>query len=420
MRLEFPKDFLWGASTSAHQVEGDDHNDWSEWERSPERIRNLELRIKNKEFWQGFSWSILAGQPSPLEINNYISGHAAEHYTRYAADFDLAQSLGHNAHRFSIEWSRIEPREGWFDEQELAHYVQVVQALRARGLEPFVTLWHWPLPLWLRDKGGWESRGTARHFARYAEKVARALGPDVRFWITVNEPEIYATNSYLRGIWPPQKKNIFGYGRVTLNLIRAHKAAYATIKQINPAAQIGIAKNNIHFDAAGSKFVNRLLKKIADWWWNFWLLNKIHKQSDFIGLNHYFHNRIDYGFNKNENKIVSDLGWELSPGSLAASARELKKYNLPIYVTEHGLADTDDSRRARFILESLKHLHAAIAVGVPIKGYLHWSLIDNFEWDKGFWPRFGLIEVDYKTQERKVRPSAEVYAKICRENSFED
>ena len=136
-------------------------------------------------------------------------------------------------------------------------------------------------------------------------------------------------------------------------------------------------------------------------------------------MNNYHHNRVSYGFNKNENEKLSDMAWELYPESLALVARELAKYKLPIYVTEHGLADADDSRREWFIKESLRYLYKAIEDGAQVRGYLHWSLLDNFEWDKGFWPRFGLVEVDFKTQERKIRPSALEYAKICKENALE-
>jgi beta-glucosidase len=419
MRLEFPKNFLWGAATSAHQVEGDNHNDWSEWEKSSARIKNLELRIKDEKFRKSFSETLLAGQPSPLEISNYISGKAADHYARYEEDFDLAQSLGHNAHRFSIEWSRIEPKEGEFSEEALAHYKKVVTALKARSMEPFVTLWHWSIPLWLRDKGGWQSREAAGYFVRYAEKVISVFGGDVRFWITLNEPEVYTAHSYLRGKWPPQRKDPLAYGRVTLNLLRAHKLTYAAIKKIDPKAQIGIAKNNVYFEAAHGKIINHFLKKIADWWWNFWLLNKICKHSDFIGLNYYFHNRIAYGFNKNENHKVTDMGWEIYPEGIYHTAKDLARYGLPIYITENGLADAKDDRRATFIKEHLASVHRAIQEGADVRGYLHWSLLDNFEWDKGFYPRFGLIEVDYQTQERRVRKSAEAYAIICRDNFLE-
>lgn len=154
-------------------------------------------------------------------------------------------------------------------------------------------------------------------------------------------------------------------------------------------------------------------------WWNDWFLKKIEGYQDIICLNNYHHNRINYGFNKNENLKVSDMAWELYPESLAEVSRELAKYKLPIYVIEHGLADADDSRREEFLKLSLKYLSEAIEGGVDVRGYLHWLLLDDFEWDKGFWPRFGLVEVNFETQERKIRPSAYEYAKIYKSNQLE-
>ncbi len=378
--MKFPKGFYWGAATSAYQVEGGINNcDWAKV---------------------------------------FPAGLACDHYNRYEEDFDIAKSLGHNAHRFSIEWSRIEPEERKFNEKEIEHYRNVIKALRARGIEPFVTLWHWTLPYWVAEKGGWEKRKTIKYFLRYAEKIVKELGDDVKFWITLNEPEIFSGNSYLKGIWPPQKKNLISYLFVMRNLIKAHQKSYKIIKKINPAAQAGIAKNNIYFEAYKNRIANRFLKKFIDWWWNFYFLNKIKNQQDFIGLNHYFHNRINYGFNKNENKMVSDMGWELYPEAIYYVLKDLKKYNKPIYITENGLADAADKNREWFIKESLKNIHQATQEGVDVRGYLYWSLLDNFEWDKGFWPRFGLVEINYQTMERKIRSSAYEYAKICKNNGF--
>ncbi len=410
-KLKFPDGFLWGAATSAHQVEGNNHNDWSEWEKKNAERLAREAKAKYAK-WQQEKF------PEMFEPANYISGTAADHYNRYEEDFDIAKSLGHTAHRFSIEWSRIEPEEGKWNEKEIEHCRNVIRGLRARGMEPFVTLWHWPLPLWLVKQGGWESKSVSSYFERYARKMAEVL-PEVIFWITLNEPEVYASHSYLKGHWPPQKRNYFAYRRVIRNLVKAHKKAYRAIKPICPNSKIGIAKHNLYFEAYRNRLINKLLKKIADMWWNEWFLKKITGYQDVIGVNNYHHNRVNYGFYKNENKKMSDMAWELYPESLAHVVRELATYNLPIYVAEHGLADADDSRREWFLTESLKHLHGAVKEGVPVKGYTHWSLLDNFEWDKGFWPRFGLVEVDFKTQKRTIRKSAYEYAKICKENAIE-
>jgi len=400
MKLEFPKNFYWGAATSSHQVEGNNHNDWSEWEK--ENAKRLAEAAKNKA-WPDY---ILNNYPNPLQKENYISGRACDHYNRFREDFDIAKQLGHNAYRFSIEWSRIEPEEGKFDEKEIEHYRQVIKSLRERGLEPFVTLWHWTLPLWLAEKGGVSNKNFPKYFERYVNKITLSL-KDVNFWITLNEPEIFSSNSYLKGVWPPQKKNLIFCLRVARNLIRAHQKSYKTIKEINPNNQIGVAKHNIYFEGWQFYFLN--------WLWNKYFLNKIKNHQDFIGLNYYFHRR----FPKNENKEISDMDWEIYPEGIYHVLKDLKKYNKPIYITENGLADAKDEKREKFIKEHLKWVHKAIQEGVDVRGYFYWSLLDNFEWDKGFWPRFGLVEIDYKTMERKIRNSALEYAKICRENRLE-
>jgi len=399
--LKFPDDFLWGAATAAHQVEGNNHNDWSEWEKE-----NM-TRLSKK-----------SGGKYPPE--NYISGRACDHYNRYEEDFDLAKEMGHNVHRFSIEWSRIEPEEGKFNEREIEHYRNVIRALRARGIEPFVTLWHWTMPVWFTKIGAFEKQENIKYFIKFCEYIVKEFHNDVKFWITLNEPEIYAVNSYLKGIWPPQKKNIASYLLVIRNLIKTHCDLYRVIKGINPDGKVGIAKNNIYFEANNKNISDHILKKFIDWWWNFYFLNRIKNQQDFIGLNHYFHNRIkNFKFNQNENKKISDMGWELYPEAIYYVLKCLKKYNKPVYITENGLADAKDENREWFIRETLKNIHKAISESIDVRGYFHWSLLDNFEWDKGFWPRFGLVEIDYKTLERKRRPSSYLYEKIAKSNTIE-
>ena len=401
--------FLFGAATSSHQVEGGNHNNWSEWE---EKTAEGRAESAKQREWPDY---LLSGYPSPRKKENYISGIAADHYHRYEEDFDIAQSLGHTAHRFSIEWSRIEPKEGKFDEQEIDHYRNVIKALHARGMEPFVTLWHWTIPVWFAEKGGWESSECVHYFSRYVKKIITDLGDDVHFWITLNEPEVNTSISYILGNWPPQKKSISAYLRVLLNLVRGHKSAYRIIKKQYPDAEVGIAKHNTDFEAADNKTVNRFLKFLGDWWWNSYFLDRIADYQDFIGLNHYFHNLVDYGFEKNKKKIVSDMGWEIHPKSIYVVLKDLAKYEKPIYIMENGVADARDVYRESFIRETLEWVKKAKREGVDVRGYLYWSLLDNFEWADGFWPRFGLVAVDYKTMERHIRPSAYAYKKMIEE-----
>jgi beta-glucosidase len=397
--------FFWGAATSSHQVEGGNNNDWTEWER---KMANGKAQVANSKKWPDH---ILKNYPNPTQTENYISGRACDHYNRFREDFDIAKQLGHNAHRFSIEWSRIEPRESKFNKKEIEHYRTVLKALNKRGVEPFVTLWHFSLPLWLSQKNGASNPLFPDYFQRYTEKIVSEFKTEVKFWITMNEPEIYAVNAYLLGRWPPQKRNIFSCYRAMQNLVKAHKLARKTIKKTNASSSVGVSTNQIFFESAGGP-VNDFLRWAADKIWNFYFLNKVRRELDFIGANYYFHNRINYGFNKNLNKETSDMGWEIYPEGIYQILKNLKKYNLPVYITENGVADSSDKDRGLFIADHLSWIRKAIREGADVRGYFHWSLLDNFEWDKGFWPRFGLVEVDRKTLQRKVRLSALIYKKI--------
>jgi beta-glucosidase len=396
-QLKFPPQFFWGCATSAHQIEGGLLNDWTEWEQSPARLAALAEK--------------------QLDPADFISGPAANSYVDNNADIACLKELNNNAYRFSVEWSRLEPTEGQFDRAALKYYKDMVIKLRANGIEPFVTLWHWPLPIWLRDKGGWENRETITYFQRFVATIAAELSAEVNFWITLNEPLVYASQSYLQGEWPPQKKQPLAYYRVINNLARAHIAAYKALKKIDSGNQVGIAKHNIYFEAAGRSLVNKVLKAGADWWWNRRFLNKIKLYQDFIGLNYYFHNLINYGFNRHYSyQKKSDLEWGLHPEGIYHLLKDLKRYGRPIYITENGLADKGDQHRAWYIRAILENVHQALQDEVVVKGYFHWSLIDNFEWTEGFKPRFGLYEVNYQDFTRQERPSAKVYADICKNN----
>jgi len=408
--MPFPQGFCWGAATASHQVEGNNQNDWSEWEHAnAERLaRESEQKFRWNPNWKKF-------RSEATNPENYISGIACDHYHRYPEDFDIMQGLGMNAYRFSVEWSRIEPEEGKFDMAAIDHYRDVLAALRSRDIDPFVTVWHWTLPLWLRDKGGILATDFPSYFARYSEKLAESFGPETRFWITLNEPDVVASHAYLKGAWPPQRRGLLNFLRAIRQLIRAHRLAYQAIKHALPDSQVGIAKHNIWFEAARGIWWNRFLKKIADIGWNQLLLRQIADAQDFIGLNHYNHHRIDGWFNRNENELQTDFGWEYYPESLYHALIELKPYGKPIYVTESGIADASDVLRQKFIPAAISAMERAILDGTDVRGYFYWSLLDNFEWDKGYWLRFGLVAVDRATQARTVRPSAQLYASLIDE-----
>lgn len=386
--LKFPKNFLWGAAVSSYQVEGGIKNcDWSE---------------------------------------KFPAGNACDYYNQYEKYFDLAKELNQNIHRFSLEWSRIQPSEGRFDKNEIEHYRKVLLALKKRNMKSMVTIWHYTLPLWLSEKGGWQNSKMAEYFQQYVEFVVEELNDLVDFWTTLNEPSIYISLAYITGRFPPQKKNILLTLPVFFNFVNAHKKAYSAIHNLNKNAKVGIAENYSFFDAYNKK---SFLSNKAVFAWNFLnnhlFLRLTENYHDYLGVNYYFHNRIKitpFSFHpleiKNENKEVSDTGWEIFPEGIYHVTMELKKYGLPIYITENGIADKTDKRRAKFIVDHLRWTHKAIREGADVRGYMHWSLIDNFEWDSGFAKRFGLIEMNHKTMETKIRSSAYEYAKICEENSL--
>ena len=383
MILKFPKNFLWGTATSAYQVEGGINNcDWTKWKDA---------------------------------------GLSCDHYHRYEEDFDLAKNILHNnAHRFSIEWSRIEPEKGKWDLKEIEHYKKVLLALNKRDLNPFVTLHHFTNPLWLVKEGGWENKKVIDYFARYAEFVVKTLGEYVDFWITINEPLVYIGQGYLDCKWPPGKKNVFKAFRVLSNMIKSHKAAHKIIQKIDPTAKISIATHNIFFEPYKEKsFLDKLSVSLSSYFWNRYFLNKVKNYLDFIGLNYYFHNIMQFPFKtKDHNGLSSDLGWEIYPKGIYYVLKELQRYKKPIYIMENGIADAKDKYCSKFIIDHLKWVHKAIQEGIDVRGYFHWSLIDNFEWAEGFKPRFGLIAVDYNTLQRTPYRAAEVYGKICQNNSI--
>jgi beta-glucosidase len=414
--LKFPEKFYWGAATSSHQVEGNTRNNWSEWEKTNA------VRLANesaKKFSHLKNWSAI--QKQAMDPHNYISDPACDHYRRYEEDFNIAQQLGHNAHRFSIEWSRIEPREGEFDEKEIKHYRQVILALRQRNIEPFVTLWHFTHPLWLEEKGGLEHKNFPTYFTRYTEYVVSQFKDLVTFWITLNEPTSVIGSAYLNGNWPPQKKNFLVALKVYCQLAKAHNQSFDAIHCIQPAAQVGFANILQSFvPYRKESFIDRLSVCVAKFFTNEYMLRLTKGRHNFLTVQYYFHSRLKFiRHTHNQDHSENDLGWEIYPEGIYHIIKDLTRYNLPIYVTENGLADANDSRREMFIKEHLQWIHKSIQDGADVRGYFHWSLLDNFEWDKGFWPRFGLVEVDYKTQKRTIRPSALEYAKIAKSNSLE-
>jgi len=381
--LKFPQGFLWGSSISAYQTEGG---------------------IKNCD-WSNFK----------------DAGIACDFYHKYEEDFDLLEKLNQNAFRFSIEWSRIEPEEGKFDKNEIEHYKKVLLSLKKRKIKSVVTLWHWTLPLWLANIGGWSNKKSIDFFARYTKIIVEELGDLVDIWVTFAEPIIPLFNGYIKCNFIPQKRNIFKAIKFLNNLIKGHKKAYQIIHAKYSEAQVGVA-GLINFFEPARKWcpLEIFIAFLLHYFWNHRFLKNVEKFIDYIGFDYYFHDRIVFypPFLKNSNKKISDIGWEIYPEGIYWILKYLAKFRKPIYILENGLADAQDKFRKDFIRDHLCWIHLAIEEGVDVRGYFHWSLMDNFEWDKGFEPRFGLAEVDYKTLERKLRPSAFYYAQICKENSL--
>ena len=425
-KLEFPKNFLWGASTSSHQVEGDNFlNDWWQWEE--------------------------AGRFSE------ISGKACNQYELYEEDFKLAHSLRHNAHRFSLEWSRIEPREGQFDEEALRHYRNVISALQSLGVAPVVTLNHFTLPAWFQERGGWTAGEAAAVFSRYTERAVRALGKDVTYWLTVNEPVGNIHGAFIDGKWPPGKRSLKEAARAFVNILKSHCLAYRVIHDIYGKAgwpvsppKVSLAKFTVKYSPCRKDtLADRLSSDLRHYYVNKLLIESLIKgyciapgippvklpgkgALDFIGLNYYtrdyVHSRpffksgifgeICSQRHHRDSGKRNAMGWEIHPRGLYELLKEFAKYGLPILITENGICAADDNERIDFIKDHLAELHRAMREGAPVIGYMYWSLLDNFEWAHGYGPRFGLVEVDYSTQRRTVRPSARIYADIISRNSL--
>ena len=404
--VQFPKDFYWGAATSSYQVEGNNTNaDWWPWEK---------------------------------KTGKECSGAACRHYELYEQDFDLVKSLNHNAHRLSIEWSRIEPNEGEFSEAALQHYIEVITSLRLRGIEPMVTLHHFTNPIWFADSGGWADPRCVKRFLRYCDFVTRALAPHVHYWFTINEPTVYFSHSFLWGMWPPQARSFFKMKAVHDHLSAAHIEAYRLMHQIYKELNIAppavsIAQHMQAIVACDQSLKTRWGTAIREYLYNLEILDHLarNKTLDFIGVNYYSRHLVHVHHWWIGNLLMetcqdnhhplkkNSLNWDIYPEGLAQVLLSLKKYNLPVIIAENGICANDDQDRWEYIQSHLKNVHLAMEQGVKVEGYLYWSLMDNFEWAQGFTPRFGLIEVNYATQQRTLRESAKKFAQVCKTGKLE-
>jgi beta-glucosidase len=408
--LAFPKKFLWGVSMSAHQVEGGTHNQWSVWE-----LENAKALAAKSAYQYGDLENWEQVKPEAKSPDNYVSGKAVDHYNLYPEDITLARKLNMNAWRFSIEWSRIQPEEGAWNAEAVQHYKQYMGELQRQGMEPVLTLFHFTLPVWFAEKGGFTKRSNVRYFVDFCSRIIDELGGSVRYIITLNEPEVYATESYARGHWPPQMTNWRLAWGVMRTLAYAHNQTADMIHKKNRRYRVGIAKNSNYFYAGDDAALSEHSASFLQYFQDDYFLKKIVKRSDFIGVNYYFSDRV-YGYRvHNPDQRLSDLGWDMHPEHLRYALERLwERYKKPLLITENGIADSEDEHRQWWLMQTIMAMRSAMDNGVELIGYLHWSLLDNFEWDKGFWPKFGLFSVDRTTMKRTPRTSAVWLARVLK------
>jgi beta-glucosidase len=419
-RFSFPPDFLWGAATSAHQVEGGNTgNDWSAWEEAG-RVR-------------------------------MPAGIACDHFNRFRDDIHLASNLHHSAHRFSLEWSRIEPEEGRWSDAALQHYRDVLEALAALGIEPVVTIHHFTLPRWVAERGGWDHPDIEKFFQRFVERIARDYGDLVRWWITINEPVVQVFKGWLIGQWPPGRVGDYPRALQAIRrMLRAHVLAYRAIHARRPDAMVSVAQHCLAltpnhprnpFDWFSTRgrdllfnnlFIEALHTGRLALPGEFFERLPLGRTLDFIGMNYYTRDFVRNtgldlpgivglsGTLENERRIGkrNDLGWEIYPEGLGYFLKTFRRYRLPILITENGIPTTDEDDRWGFIYLHLWQVMRAMAAGIPVIGYLYWSLLDNYEWADGYDAKFGLIAVRFKTQERIVRPSARWLSQVIDQRSL--
>lgn len=422
--MNYSENFLWGVATAAHQVEGNNvNNQWYAWEHS------------------------LDENGKPRVQNGAKSGLACDHWNRYPIDIGLMKDLGIKAYRFSVEWSRIEPEPGVFDPAAIRHYQDVCDSLLTHHIRPVVTLHHFTNPIWFEKMGAFEKRENVKYFTAFVKKIFPALQDRVDLWCTINEPAVYTVDGYFTTLSPPGKSDPALAAVVLRNLLEAHVQAYHTIKSLpgGERAKIGIVKNMTQFDplnkwSIGDWFVASTVYKIfnssiigflktGNYKFNMPFEVKMRDRNpdaintlDFIGLNYYSHYYYKFCFDQErlfdphykKDDIMTDMDYAFYPEGFYRAVQTLSQLGVPIFVTENGIADAKDDRRALFIQRYLYALSKAIEEGCDVKGYFYWSLMDNFEWSFGYDKAFGLYSVNRDTQERTMKQGARQYQSIVK------
>jgi beta-glucosidase len=415
----FPKGFLWGTATASHQVEGNNtNNNWYAWEEAGKTIHKSGLAA---DWWGG----------------------------RWREDFDRAVETGQNAHRFSVEWSRIQPTPDSWDEDALEKYRTMLRGLKERNMTALVTLHHFTDPLWVTEKGGWENDEIVLLFEKYVRKVINALKEYVNLWVTINEPNVYALSGYVTGDFPPGKKDLKLSMRVMANMIRTHAAAYRAIHELQPEARVGYALHyrpmvprlkwspldrlmrNIRYQGINMSFPSAISTGVMKSPVGNQNIPEAKGTQDYLGLNYYSVDTVWFDITR-LTELFSNSGYpkdaDMSDTNFLANIPEgifqsikwiERTYpNLPIIITENGVEDSDDHLRPRYLVQHLHQVWRAVNFNWQVKGYFHWSLVDNFEWERGWTQRFGLWGIDLDTQKRIRRPSVDLYAEICKENGI--
>jgi beta-glucosidase len=428
--VSFPKDFLWGTATAAHQIEGDNENaNWGEWE---EKSRNLKV---------------------PIIKNGDVSGKAVDGWNLYKQDIKLMKDLGVNSYRFSLAWNKIEPEQGKINEAALQHYDDLINELKANGIEPMITLHHFTHPLWFERLGAFEKEENIKYFVEFSKLVFARYHDRIKLWVTLNEPNVFVTSGYFNTVFPPGKPEPKLAAEVLKNMLKAHVEIYKTLKAMPPEGgtqnvQIGIATSIFQFEPArrwhlgdwaiarisSNTFNETVLGFFRNGTMNFYVpfeTNVTYTDSDapntldFIGVNYYSHYayKFDFDFKKAVQSLpvadeeMTDMPYTIYTEGIYRAIKDASTLKKPIIITENGIADATDDRRDKYIRQSLYAVSKAIKDGSDVRGYYYWSLMDNFEWAEGYTQKFGLYEVNLQTNERKLRNGSKVFTEIIKSSS---
>ena len=426
----FPMEFSWGTATAAHQVEGNNtNNNWYQWEYSVDEYGKSRIH------------------------DNQKSGFSVDHWNRYPNDIKLMKDLGTSHYRFSIEWSRIEPSKGFIDQDALDHYRLICNELIKNNITPVVTLHHFTHPIWFEKMGSFEKKENIQYFISYSDTVFKFLNDLVPIWCTINEPAVFVSQGYFNGVFPPGKKDPKLAAIVLGNILDSHVELYRHLKS-TPAgkkSKIGIVKNIFQFEPyqrwnimdwavsgmLDSVFNSSIINffKTGNFDFHLPLQAKLSFKNieaissmDFIGLNYYSHYLVSarpdlkepFVFIQRPDEIQTDMDYSIYPEGFYRALHTIKQLDVPIYVTENGIADKEDTRRSLFIERYIYAMYKAMREGVDVRGYFYWTLMDNFEWAEGYDKKFGLYSVNFDNQERTLRKGSNSFKKIINQPGVYD